>query len=92
MADWQHVPPRGFVRIRSYGFMANRNRKKNLERARQLLGQIAAPLPRERVKPMRLCPACYEARRVQGTLYLAVRSSVPKILLNQRPPPSPIAA
>jgi hypothetical protein len=88
----QHVPPRGFVRIRSYGFMANRNRKKNLERARQLLGQIAAPLPRERVKPMRLCPACYEARRVQGTLYLAVRSSVPKILLNQRPPPSPIAA
>ena len=31
----QHVPPWRFVRIRSYGFMANRNRKKNLERACQ---------------------------------------------------------
>jgi Putative transposase/Transposase zinc-binding domain len=43
----QHVPPKGFVRIRSYGFMANRNRKKNLERARQLIGKSVAPSPRE---------------------------------------------
>lgn len=88
-----HVPPRGFVRIRSYGFMANRNRKKNLERARQLLGQTLAPVPRERIKPIRLCPACYEAKRAEGTLYFAARSSaVPQNIVNQRPPPSPIAA
>jgi hypothetical protein len=89
----QHVPPRGFVRIRSYGFMANRNRKKNLERARQLIGQTVAPSRRERIKPMMLCPACYEARRAQGTLYLIERPSVaPEIPLNLRPPPTPVAA
>jgi hypothetical protein len=89
----QHVPPKGFVRIRSYGFMANRNRKKNLERARQLIGQTVAPSRRERVKPMILCPECYEARRAQGTLYLTERPSVtPQIILNLRPPPTPVAA
>ncbi len=30
----QHVLPRGFVRIRYYGLLANRTRKANLERAR----------------------------------------------------------
>ena len=77
-----HVPPRGFVRIRSYGFMANRNRKRNLERARRLIGQTAAPCRRERVRPMRLCPACYEIRRAQRS----------QITLNLRPPPAPVAA
>ncbi|MDB5298073.1 MAG: Mobile element protein [Phycisphaerales bacterium] len=33
-----HVMPRGFVRIRYYGFMANRRRAANLARCRQLLG------------------------------------------------------
>ena len=89
----QHVPPKGFVRIRSYGFMANRNRKQNLERARQLIGQTVAPARRERIKPMMLCPACYEARRAQGTLYLTEHPNVaPQIILNLRPPPTPVAA
>jgi hypothetical protein len=89
----QHVPPKGFVRIRSYGFMANRNRKKNLERARLFIGQTITPPRRERVRPMRLCPACYEARRGEGTLYFAERPNVaPQIILNLRPPPTPVAA
>jgi hypothetical protein len=33
----QHVLPRGFVRIRQYGFLANRSRAGRLELARQLL-------------------------------------------------------
>jgi hypothetical protein len=33
-----HVLPSSFVKIRYYGFMANRGRKKNLSRCRQLLG------------------------------------------------------
>jgi hypothetical protein len=37
----QHVLPRGFVRIRSYGFLANRNRQEKLAACRELLG--AAP-------------------------------------------------
>ena len=51
-----HVPPRGFVRIRSYGFLGNRNRKRNLEQARQLIGQAGEPRMREPYKPLRLCP------------------------------------
>lgn len=53
-----HVPPHRFVRIRSYGFMGNRNRKHNLERARQLIGKDVTPEPRESFRPRRLCPAC----------------------------------
>jgi predicted RNA-binding Zn-ribbon protein involved in translation (DUF1610 family) len=34
----QHVLPRGFVRIRSFGFLANRVRDEQLARCRQLLG------------------------------------------------------
>lgn len=55
-----HVPPKGFVRMRSYGFMGNRNRKQNIERARQLLGQVERPPVAEPFRPVRLCPACSE--------------------------------
>src|SRR4051794_28187601 len=37
----QHVLPRGFVRIRSYGFLANRDRREKLAACRELLA--AAP-------------------------------------------------
>ena len=37
-----HVVPERFVRIRHFGFLANRSRQAKLERCRQLLGQ---PLP-----------------------------------------------
>ena len=33
-----HTLPRGFVRIRHYGFLSNRNRTRNLDRCRELLG------------------------------------------------------
>ena len=33
-----HSLPQGFVRIRHYGFLANRNRKDNLAKIRRLLG------------------------------------------------------
>ena len=41
-----HVLPGAFVRIRYYGFMANRNRAENLEHCRQLLG-ATTPAPPE---------------------------------------------
>lgn len=34
-----HILPSGFMRIRHYGWMANRNRKQNVSRCRRLLGQ-----------------------------------------------------
>jgi len=41
-----HSLPKGFVRIRHYGFMANRNRNENLDAIRQLIG-VPAPLKKE---------------------------------------------
>jgi hypothetical protein len=38
-----HSLPKGFVRIRHYGFLANRNRNKNLQVIRDLLGLSALP-------------------------------------------------
>jgi hypothetical protein len=66
-----HVLPDGFVRIRSYGLLASRNREKNLALCRELLGAEPPPArpkaPRESwsellqrltgVDPL-LCPQC----------------------------------
>jgi hypothetical protein len=67
-----HVLPKGFVRIRHYGLLANRNRKEKIARCRSLL---EAPKPEEpapqtrREKLLELigvdierCPACREGR------------------------------
>lgn len=87
-----HVPPRGFVRIRSYGFLGNRNRKQNLERTRQLIGEAGPPQTRKPYEPLRLCPAC--AGRDKHTLHVAPRPDVlPQFdLLPRSPPIDPIAA
>ena len=67
-----HVLPKGFVRIRHYGLLANRNRKEKIARCRSLL---EAPKPEQptpqtrREKLLELigldieqCPACREGR------------------------------
>jgi len=59
-----HLLPKGFVRIRNFGFLANRNRATLLPLCFQLLGAVAPP-PTEpeasRVQPaspLWLCPQC----------------------------------
>lgn len=62
-----HALPQGFVRIRSFGFLANRGRKDRLARIRELIG-VAERLvvfqeagPRAQATPARdpfLCPEC----------------------------------
>jgi hypothetical protein len=62
----QHVLPRGFVKIRHYGLLANRHRKEKLALCRQLLLPLAAqPLPTETqedavIEPAQAqhCPRC----------------------------------
>ncbi len=67
-----HLLPKGFVRIRHYGLLANRSRKQKIARCRALL---SAPEPEERTeetlaqKLLRLagvdlqgCPVCHEGR------------------------------
>jgi hypothetical protein len=68
-----HVMPRSFVRIRYYGFMANRHRAENLRRCRQLLGRETIEEPKNRSttdgsaepgqdRASSWCPACQQGR------------------------------
>jgi hypothetical protein len=41
-----HVLPHGFMRLRHYGFLANRHKARTLRRCRTLLGQPSEPPPR----------------------------------------------
>jgi hypothetical protein len=55
-----HVLPKGFVRIRHFGFMANAQRSESLALCRRLLGMDAAPPPEEvpSTNSTWLCPVC----------------------------------
>ena len=46
-----HVVPRGFMRIRHYGILANRHRAQKLARCRELLGVAAAAPSQEPIEP-----------------------------------------
>jgi hypothetical protein len=52
-----HVLPKGLVRIRHFGFFANRRRETALARCRQLLGAVTSPDRPETTNLLR-CPAC----------------------------------
>jgi hypothetical protein len=82
----QHILPTGFMKIRSYGFLANRYKKEKIGQLRVKLG-IAPALPekpqrtiREMMKDLTgkditLCPACRK-----GTLVpMAVLPNIRKI-------------
>jgi hypothetical protein len=71
-----HVLPTGFVRIRHYGFLANRECREKLAQCRALLGVEATPEPiaaecsaepresLEEVAGVKVCPACGAGRMV----------------------------
>jgi hypothetical protein len=74
-----HVVPRGFMRIRHYGILANRHRAQKLRRCRELLGvptpqapltmpnrdsQRDAPNERDTEPPLPPCPICGAPMRV----------------------------
>lgn len=64
-----HVLPKGFVRVRHYGFLANRHRRAKLNRCRQLLAPTSppsSPIPPDSPEPAK-CPRC---RRGQMTCVL----------------------
>jgi len=80
-----HVLPAGFVRIRHYGFLANRLCREKLERCRELLGVVTTPEP---IAPetsadskedlggqpaARICPSCGRGRMVIIEILRATR-------------------
>lgn len=55
-----HVVPKRFVRIRYYGFMANRTRALAVERARRLIGHRSPPIvSRQQPPDTTRCPQCH---------------------------------
>jgi hypothetical protein len=80
----QHVLPRGFVRIRSFGLLANRGREEQLARCRQLLQAAESEnttssgeevLDSSATEPeVTRCPFCG-----QGTLQLIARTPRPRL-------------
>jgi hypothetical protein len=75
-----HVLPKGFVRIRHYGWMANRCRRERAALCRTLLGQEAEQLqlaPANTGTPSRQCPFC-------GGVVEVVERIVPRELSRHR--------
>jgi hypothetical protein len=68
----QHILPRGFVRIRQYGFLTNRHRRANIALGHQLLA--STPKPPEDCpnsvpdKPTWSCPQCGAAMQIGANL------------------------
>jgi len=87
-----HVLPPGFVRIRNFGFLANRNRATLLPLCSRLLGSAEkmtasepSPFP-EQTHPLRNCPIC------GATMRVAERLSAAQLLLRSPPQPDRCAA
>lgn len=62
-----HVLPRGLVRVRVFGFLANRHRAGRLELCRRLLGTAEPPVRSEAGMPASTtyrCPHCQQGRMV----------------------------
>ena len=83
-----HILPCGFVKIRHFGFLANRNRSEALRLCRQLLRSSVHdhPLPEEVLAPEqrqaieRRCPRCQ-----QGTLHIVARLTVEELMIYIHP-------
>ena len=61
-----HAVPRGFMRIRHFGLLANRVRARNLATCRRLLAAPSGPLLRDPVPPFPPCPICQRGRLIAG--------------------------
>lgn len=54
----QHVLPKGFVKIRHFGFLAHPQRRSQLQLARELLGAPEPPIEIPQKSADRKCPCC----------------------------------
>jgi hypothetical protein len=78
-----HVLPAGFVKIRHYGFLSNRIRKRMVEHCRKLLPSVPQATVEQEIKEY-LCPVCKigHMRLISGVSpLLAAATSAPPSLL-----------
>lgn len=82
-----HTLPNGFVRIRYYGFLANRDRHQRLDQCRQLLGvpnqpiqpaeEVPVPAEDSKCPSAATCPICKRGRLVIIDLVPATAPGMP---------------
>ena len=87
-----HLLPKGFVRIRHFGFLANRRRATLLPLCFQLLGALQPSQtepeasPAQEPSPLWLCPKC------GGRMVVIERLTAAQIQLRSPPFPTGVAA
>jgi hypothetical protein len=87
-----HVLPKGFVRIRNFGFLANRRRATVLSLCFQLLGAVQQPQSEQEASaanessPLWLCPQC------GGPMVVVERLTAAQIQLRSPPALATVAA
>jgi hypothetical protein len=96
-----HVLPARFTRIRYYGWLGNRDRGRNLQLCRQLLGETARPPIPEAASAeepglvwLDCCPACGQGRMIVHLTPPAVSATLAAgaLTAEQRPNPPPWTA
>jgi predicted Zn-ribbon and HTH transcriptional regulator len=89
-----HVLPKGFHRIRHYGFLSSQSRARNVARIRELLAlplipvnaiKALDPTPEEPKAPEHPCPCCGGPMRIIETFWRGQQPSY-----RPSPPPQPI--
>ena len=85
-----HILPQGFVRIRHFGFLANRRRSTFLPRCFQLLGATPEPPAKEHLSSTEDVPNLYRCPTCGGPMKIIERLTAAEIQL--RSPPELTAA
>jgi hypothetical protein len=85
-----HVLPKGFVRIRNFGFLANRKRAILLPLCFHLLGSTQEPQPEHQASSTKDSPDLYRCPKCGGPMKVIERFTAAEIQL--RSPPAVTAA
>jgi hypothetical protein len=89
-----HALPKGFVRVRRYGLLANAQREQRLARCRELLDGIPAKDAIEdrstEIKPHE--PGVYRCPSCEKGLMRRIHGPIPWAALRPRPPPVPVSS
>jgi hypothetical protein len=80
-----HILPKGFVRIRNFGFLANRKRATLLPRCFQLLGSAQQPQADQHASSTEDCPDLWRCPRCGGPMKVIERLTAAEIQLRSPP-------
>ncbi len=80
-----HILPKGFVRIRNFGFLANRKRATLLPLCFQLLGSEQQPQAEQRASSTEDCPDLWRCPKCGGPMKVIERLTAAEIQLRSPP-------